>query len=799
MIRNLLITTFRNIIKNPLYSFINILSLAIGIASCIVIYLFVSDESSFDTFHSKKEQIYRLDEVQTFTGTKPQKVALSMPGMGPAMLGDFPEVSSYARFYGRRRSIYSNGDNQFLINKTVAVDSTFLEIFDFELLAGDRLTALDLPNSIVITEETALKYYENIEQAIGGLLSQGDQSLKITGVLKNISENSHLQFDMLLSMTTITSENSEFNDSWGSNSLTTYLLLQPDANISGLESKFDSFMLRHIDDEDINDYYKLFLQPLEEVHLASTDIEHDYHNYRKFNGSYLDVFSLVGIFILIIASVNFMNLTTARASYRWKEIGVRKSVGAQKMQLFSQFMLESMLLSLSALIFGLLLIAIFLPILNGLIDRQLTLLTLINAPITLIFIIGVTLILGLVAGLYPSLYMAAFKTVNVLKGGQKTNSKSIFKSSLTVVQFGLAIAMIVSTLIVVQQLNFMKSKDIGFDTEQMLLVEMNREANDKFDILKQELKNSRYIAGVTASGQRLGNNFHQWGFKAKTDTGLYVMTPSNVHVDYDYLEVYGIELKDGRGFSKDYSTDNGLAFVINEALAKELGLEEPVGTAAAHGWYPDDSLGSIIGVTEDFNFNSLHHKVNTLSISVHPDWGYDEMSIKIHGSNTQEAIDEVQSIWERHVADWPFEYTFLNDHFDNLYRSDQQMSSVVTIMAVLAILIACMGLFGLAAITTERKIKEVGIRKVLGASVSHITIVLSKDFLILVVIAFILASPITYFLLEKWLENFAFRVDISIYLFLFGGAAALLIALATMSYHIIKAALSNPAKALRYE
>jgi len=798
MIRNYLLTAFRNIVKNPLYSFINILSLAIGIAACIVIYLFVQDESNFDDFHKQNASIYRLDEVQTFSGTKPQKVALSMPGMAPAMLRDFPEVTNYTRFYRRGKRLYKKGEKQFLIEKTVAVDSTFLEIFDFELLEGDRSTALDEPNAVILTEETALKFFESTGEAIGQTINMGEDAMKITGILKDVPENSHLQFDVLLSVPTIINANPDFNDSWGSNYLNTYLLLSPNVNIAELESKFDDFMIRHMENEEITDYYELFLQPLNEVHLASVDIEHDYNNYRKFNGKYLNVFMMVGIFTLIIACVNFMNLSTARASHRWKEIGVRKSVGAQKTQLFVQFVLESVLLAFMALILGVLLDLVFVPSLNELIGRKLTLWTLIESPLAITTTVLITIVLGLISGFYPSLYMSAFKTVNVLKGGQKSGSRSLFRSSLIVIQFGLAVAMIVSTLIVLRQLNFMKNKDIGFDTEQMLLIDMNREANNKFDVLKNEIKNNRHVLGVTASGQRIGNNFHQWGFKVKTDTGTYNMTPSNVFVDYDYLDVYGIKIKEGRGFSKEYSTDNGLAFVINQALVDELALENPVGTVAGHGWYPDDSLGSIIGVTENFNFNSLHHKVNTLSMVVHPDWGYDEMSVKIKAGNAQEAIEEIKAIWSQHVS-WPFEYSFLDEHFENLYRSDQQMSSVVTIMAVLAILIACMGLFGLVAITTKRKIKEIGIRKVLGASVGHITMVLSKDFLRLIVIAFIIACPVTYYLLEEWLANFAFRVDVNLLVFVAGGFLALVIAMATMGFHIMRAAMDNPVKSLRTE
>ncbi|MEL7002310.1 MAG: FtsX-like permease family protein, partial [Bacteroidota bacterium] len=770
-----------------------------GIAACMVIYLFVQDELSFDGIHSKKEQIYRLDEVQNFSGTKEQKVALSMPGMGPAMQRDFPEVTNYTRYWNWGKNLFEKEELQLIVEKTFMVDSTFLEMFDFPMIAGERTSALDEPNTIVLTEETALKFFASAQEALDNTITIGDQLLKVTGVLEDITENSHMQFDALRSMATQLSRQPDFNDQWGSNYVNTYLVLEDQVDVHALEAKFEDFMIRHMDNEDIGEVYTLFLQPLQEVHLSSMDIEHDYNNYRKFNGSYIDVFTLVGIFILIIASVNFMNLTTSRASHRWKEIGVRKAIGAIKSQLFIQFILESVMLSLFALMLALLLCAVFVPILNDIIDRELTLLTILSSSLTAISVVGITVILGILAGLYPSLYMTAFKTVKVLKGNNNGGAKSIFRSALVILQFGLALAMIVSTLIVLQQLNFMKNKDIGFVTDQMMLIDMSRESNDKFETLKTELKRSQYVTGVTASGQRIGNNFHQWGFKIRTDTGLYNMTPSNVHVDFDYLDVYDIKLKDGRGFSKDYGTDDGLAFVVNEAFAREIGMEGLVGTPAAHSWYPDDSLGSIIGVTEDFNFNSLHHRVNTLSMVVHSEWGYDEMSVKVKAENIDMAVAEVKEIWEQHVSDWPFEYTFLDQHFAKLYQSDQQMSSVVTIMAALAILIACLGLFGLAAIITERKIKEVGIRKVLGASVGQITFLLSKNFAVLILVAFVLASPVTYLILEGWLENFAFRIDINILIFILGGILALAIALLTVGYHTIKASRGNPVKALRYE
>jgi putative ABC transport system permease protein len=797
MLKNYILIAVRNIRQSPLYAFINIFSLAIGIAACIVIYLFITDERSFDSFHEKESVIYRLDEVQNFTGTNVQKVALSMPGMGPYLQKEFPEIENYTRFMCRPKILVIKDDKRFLLPNLATVDSTFLDIFDFPLLHGDKATGLDEPYSMMITETTALKFFNSVEEAMGESLKYRDKEYKITGILKDIPENSHMQFDALVSMTTLTSENKEFNDRWGSNFLNTYLVLNPNTDIKALEEKFPAFLRRHMDFPEVNTRYVLFVQKLKDVHLASTDIEHDYNNYRKFNGAYLDVFSIVGVFILVIASLNFMNLTTARASHRWKEIGIRKTVGAKKMQLFIQFIFESMLLAFFALVLSIVICLVFIPLINFAIDRQLELQTLINEPINILYLVGVTAVLGLVTGIYPSFYMTSFTMSKVLKGGQ-TGSRSVFRSSLVIVQFGLALAMIVSTLVVVQQLSFMKNKDLGFNKEQMMLIDMNQEVNQKFEMLRTELKRNPLILGVTASGQRLGENFHQSGFKVKGDTGVFNITPSNVNVDYEYLDVYGIKLKEGRGFSKDIATDKDMAFIINESFAEELGIKEIIGTKAGHNWYHDDTLGTIIGVAKDFNFNSLHYKINTLQMSVHPEWGYDEMSVKIDGAHYEEAIAYVKDLWSKHIT-YPFDYSFLDSHFEKLYQSDKQMSAVVTIMAALAILISCMGLFGLAAITTVRKTKEIGIRKVLGASETQITVLLSKNFATLIAVSFVLASPITYWLLLKWLDGFAYRVSINPLLFLLGGFIALAVALGTISYHTIRSARTNPVDSLKYE
>ena len=798
MIRNYLSIAWRNIRQSPLYAFINIFSLAIGLACCVVIYLFIKDERSFDSFHSKKDNLYRLDEVQNFPGTNLQKVALTMPGMGPFLLKEFPEVVNYTRFMCRPKQLVIKDDKRFLLPYLATVDSTFLDMFDFEVLHGEKSTALDEPYTMMVTEATALKFFSSVDEALGNTLTFREKEYKITGILKNIPENSHMQFDALISMTTTTREDKTFNDRWGSNFLNTYLELNPNTDIRKMEEKFPAFLKRHMDYPEVNTNYVLWLQHLDQVHLASTDIEHDYNNYRKFNGAYLDVFTVVGIFILIIAGVNFMNLTVARASHRWKEIGVRKTVGAKKLQLFSQFIFESLVLAFLSLVLAAVMNLLALPFLNDAIGRQLTLLSLISEPINLVYLVLLAAGLGILTGIYPSFYMTSFNMSRVLKGGGVAAGRSLFRSSLVIVQFGLALAMIVSTLIVLQQLSFMQDKDLGFNKDQMMLIDMNREVNDKFETLRTELKRSPLILGVTASGQRLGENFHQTTFKVKADTGVFEITPSNVNVDFEYLSVYGIQLKSGRNFSKDRPTDKDFAFIINESFEKELSLKETLGTSAGMGWYHNDSLGTIIGVAKDFNFNSLHYKINTLQMSVHPEWGYDEMSVKIDGNRAEEAIAFVKDLWAQHVT-YPFEYSFLDEHFERLYRSDKQMGSVVSIMAGLAILISCMGLFGLAAITTERKTKEIGIRKALGATETQITVLLSKNFTLLVVVSFVIASPLTYWLLLKWLESFAYRININLLVFALGGLIALSIALITISYHTIRSARANPVKALRYE
>jgi putative ABC transport system permease protein len=480
MLFNYIKIAWRNALKNKLWSFINVASLALGIAACLVIFLFIQDEKSFDSLHLNKENIYRLNEVQSFPGTNTQKVALSMPGMGPALIKDYPQIQKFSRYWGRGKLLYIRGDKKLLVDESVMVDSSFLDMFDFSLLEGDKATALKEPYSMVLTKGMADNLFGNTNP-LGQSITMDENDYKVSGVLQDVPDNSHMQFDALISMATTTSENPGFDNQFGSNYLVTYLQMRPDVDMDALTSKMPEFLLRYMPPDDgsvgtVNDYYKLFFQQLSAVHLASMDIEHDYHNHRKFNGLYLGVFTLVGLLILIIASVNFMNLITARASYRWKEVGVRKTIGALKNQLFTQFSFESSLLGLLAFFFGLVLAFAFIPFLNKLLDRTLSLVSFFDHPLVLVVAFLSTVAIGLLAGIYPSYYLSSFKTVNILRGGHEEKKKSMFRSFLVVLQFGLAISMIICTFIVVQQLYYVLNKDIGFNKDHIVLLDMNEAA-----------------------------------------------------------------------------------------------------------------------------------------------------------------------------------------------------------------------------------------------------------------------------------------------------------------------------------
>lgn len=800
MFTNYLKTALRNLWKNKGYTAINIAGLAIGMAACIVIMLFVFYERSFDKLHTKN--IYRLDEVQKFRGmVAPQNVALSMFPMGPTLKAEFPEIKNFTRINASRKLPFEWNNKKVFLPQVFWADSTFLDIFDFKLLSGDRATVLDKPNSIVLTPESADRLFGK-ENPIGKTLIcywNDTIDLQVTGVLASVPKTSHLQFDGLISFNTRNTANLMRN--WGGNWVITYLELDKNADVAALEKKFPDYLKRHMS-ADNAPLYELFLQPLSEVHAGSVNITHDYLNFQKFDNNYTYIFSAIALVVLVIACINFMNLSTARSAGRAREVGVRKSVGARRSQLGVQFITESVVLALIALVFAVLLVQLLLPYVSNLSQRDISF-PLFREPGLLLLIISGTVIVGAVSGLYPAGYLSSFQPTVVLKGSPQTGrNKSIFRNVLVVGQFSAAIFLMIATVFALRQLRFMQDKDPGFNREQVMVISLNGRTYEKYDALKQQLLSNSLITGVTASQQRLGNNLHQAGVRFYGDGPMRQLTSSQVVVDPDYLDVYKIPLVAGRNFLKQ--GENAKAYIINESLAKELLKDHPkasveslIGKRFGFPW--GDSSAVIVGVSKDFNFNSLHHKIETLCIYNQKEWGFDEISVRVNGAKTSEAVAHVESTWKTMFPENPFEYVFLDDHFNTLYQADMQVSEIVGSLATLAIIISCLGLFGLASYSAERRIKEIGIRKVLGATVRNLVSMLSRDFIKLVLLANLIAWPIAWYALDRWLSDFAYRINIQWWVFIAAGVAALLIALLTVSFQAAKAALTNPVKSLRTE
>ena len=802
MFRNYLRIAWRNLLKNKTFSFINITGLAIGMASCMMIMLFVTYERDFDGLHTKN--IYRLCEVQKWEGmVAPQNVALSMYPMATALKREYPEVKNFVRVATFNDMDIDYGEKRIFMKRALRVDSTFLQLFNFKLIAGDKNTALMKPNSIVLTEETAEKMFGK-EDPVGKVVVKniGDTvPLNVTGVVK-VPAASHMQFEALISLST--RYNPQWEGNWGGNWLVTYLELTPGANVAGLTNKFPAFLKKYMADDDRWKGYELFLQSLKDVHAGSTNITHDYINFQKFDKRYTYIFFIIGVMILIIACINFMNLSTARSAERAKEVGIRKSIGAHRSQLAWQFIGESVMLSFIALFFAVLIVMLTLPYVSDFSERALHF-PLFTSPKVFGLVIGSTLLLGVLAGLYPAGYLSSFEPVKVLKGSiQSGRNKGNLRNALVVVQFTAAVFLIIATVFALKQLHFMQTKDRGFNGDQVLLLKLDNETNRKYEAMKQELLGNSLISAVSASQQRLGANIHQTGATFHGEGPARSLATSAVVVDKDFIKLYKIPLVAGEDFSKDVA-NNAKEYIINESLAKELLKEEKKGATMESlvgkmfGYGGMDSSGRIVGVAKDFNFNTLHHKIETLMMFNQKDWGYSEMAIRVSADKVKESMALVEATWNKHVTGHPFDPYFLDQHFAKIYQSDKQVSTVVLILAILAIIISCLGLFGLASHAAERRLKEIGIRKVLGATVQNIVTMISKDFVKLVIIANLIAWPIAWFAVYNWLNDFAYRISISWWVFGIAGIIAVVIALATVSYQAIRAGYSNPVKSLKLD
>ena len=799
MFRSYFKTAWRNLWKNKVYSIINIAGLATGMAASIVILLFVFYENSFDRFHTKN--LYRLNEVQKFPGmVASQKVALSMFPMGPTLQQEFPEIRRYCRVRWSNKYELSFGDKHLFLPQTLNVDTSFLQLFNFPLLHGDPATALLQPNSAVLTETTARKLFGSDDPMGKTIRHAYDDTTIYTvkGIVADPPENSHMQFDALFSFNTFF--NPDMMKNWGGNWLHTFLELSPNTNPRALEAKFPAYLKKHMEKGEGWKYYELFLLPLRDVHAGTSDFAIDRLNYMKFDKSYTRIFLAIALIVLLIACVNFMNLSTARSAERAREVGIRKAIGALRLQLGVQFLSETLLLALLALVLAIGLVALAIPWVNSLSSRHLQLVLFQNGWIVG-GILAATVLLGVLSGLYPAVYLSSFRPVKVLKGlPQIGKNKGMLRNFLVVGQFTSAIFLIVATIFVYRQLTYMQDKDPGFVREQLVNIKLDDVTGQKFDLLKKELANSTLFTGITAAQDQLGSSLDQSGVNFIGDGPVRNLATTLLVVDPDYLRVYKIPVIYGNNFSREKSA-NGREYIINEELAHELLKDEPKHSMS---WligrtFGFDSSGSIVGIAKDFNFNSLHNKIETMFFLNMSNQGFYTASVRIDGARTNEAIAKLESVWNRLFPNRPLEYQFLDDRFKDVYRADQQVTTMVSVLAVLSIFISCLGLFGLASYSAEKRIKEIGIRKVMGASVQSIISLLSKHFIRLVIVANLLAWPLAWFAIHRWLEDYAYRIAISWWVFVVAGVLAMAIALVTVSILAFRAAVSNPVNSLRSE
>jgi len=797
MFKNYLKIAFRNLKRHKGYSFINISGLAMGMAVCILILLWVKDELSFDRFHKNADQIYRVVEDQIQSNGDIFRVAVTPWPLGEALVKNYPEVINFTRFLRLSRRLVTHKsksvDKSFYENGVCLADPSFLEIFSFPLVKGNPATALSEGNTVVISETTAEKYFGKKNPMGKTLNFNNNQDFTVTGVIKNVPHNSHLKFDFILPFEQ-TLKNYKYRGSWNSNSYHTFVLLQKNASVKALNEKIYEYLIRIFAGSKI----KLRLQALTDMHLRS-NFAIDLYGASKDTTVYIYIFSLIAVLILLIACINFINLTLARASTRAKEVGLRKVVGATRKDLIKQFYGESILFTITALIFAIVLVYLLLPLFNNLAGKELTLdpFSNIGAALGLLLIAIVT---GISAGIYPAFILSSFQPANVIKGNLTVRSGkpggALFGKVLVVFQFTLSVALIIVTLVVNQQLSYIQGKELGYEKDNIIYLTKRGNIGEKYNAFKEELQKKSNVLSVTTSSDVPTYSIHSTSaidWEGKTPEALLWI--HHFSVDQDYLKTFKMEIVEGRGFSKDFTTDAaGTAYIVNEAAVKAMDMKNPIGKSFTF-W---GKKGTIIGVVKDFHYKSLHTETEPLVLRIDPqmDW---YIFVKVRPENIVNTLDYLKKAYQKFNPLFPFEYHFLDEQLDRLYDNDGRSLKIFRYFSIIAIFISCLGLFGLAAFAAQMRTKEIGIRKVVGASISNIILMLSKEFLLLVVTANILAWPIAYFAMNKWLQQFVYRIDIGWWIFVLAGIIALTIALFTVIYQSIKAALANPVNSLKYE
>ncbi len=794
MIKNYIKIAFRNLWRHKSFSLINITGLAVGMTACFLIFMYVNFELSYDKFNTNFSNIYRLN-----TDIKSPNEVLhwssASPPMGPSLQEDFPEVKANVRIFGASYLVESKNE-KFQENNISFTDPSIFKIFTFPFIQGDAATALTAPFSAVLTETMAKKYFGNAGALGKTLLLDGKHPVAITGVIKDVPLNSHFTFDMLISASTMERLKLINMQEWGNFSNFTYLLLPDGYDASKLQAKLPAFLRKHIsEDKRKKGYnYELFIEPLKAVYM-------DTFRGAPVNGSLSNVyiFSIIAVFILLIACINFINLTTARATEMAKEVGIRKVVGAGKNQLTTQFLGESVIICLIAFIFSVVLSMVLLPMFNQLAGKIISHNILEHGYIFILFAIAVAI--GFIAGIYPALVLTNFSITSVLKGRFTSSVKGILlRKGLVVVQFTISIVLIVGTIIVYNQLNYMRNQSLGFKKDQMVVIDFSGDSvvQSQFQSIKNELKQIRGVLDVSASSTTPGNGNPVAYTEAETRSGALMPMNMNMYdVDFDFITQYGMKIIAGRAFSPAFATDSTKAFIINETTVKDLGYASAK-DAVGKRFNQWGRTGQIVGVIQDFHFESLKENVKPLNLRINPK-NIGVFTLTIKGGDIPNTIAAIQNKWKALVPQRPFSYTFLDESFNKQYLTEDRFGKLFMYFAVLAIMISCLGLLGLASYSTLQRTREIGIRKVLGATIPGIVNMLSKEFMLLVLIAAVIAFPLAWFGMHSWLKDFAYRINIGLWVFAVAGILAFTIAITTVSFQAIRAALANPVKSLRSE
>lgn len=785
MLKNYLKIGGRFLIRHKGYSFINIAGLAVGMAACLLISLWVLDELSFDRFHEHADVLYRVEFYQDYSG-KMFHVNVSPHPLAPVLKAEIPEIEDATRITFMGEMLFRHGDNKFFEDSIFAVDPVFFHMFTFPLAAGDVQTVLNDPFSVVVSENIAKKYFGN-EHPLGKVFTVNNKyDFTVTGVMKNVPANSSLQFEILLPYDLFRATGKAF-DNWNNNSILTFIKMRKHSFPGDTGEKIKSLLGKHRDVK--NQYYSI--RPITDIHLFS------HFGFGNFAGNiqYIYIFSMIALFILIIACINFMNLSTARSCQRAREVGMRKVIGAVKSQVIRQFYIESCIYTFFALVLAFCLVGLLLPVFNTLSGKAVSLSVLTNGSIPLI-IFGITLFTGIVAGSYPALFLSAFRPIKVLRGSTKTGAKgSLFRKTLVVVQFALSIGLIIGTGVIYNQLGFIKGRNLGFDKDFMIYLPLRGGVSGSYDVLKEELKKNLDVIEVSAadtspSGIYSNSGGADWeGKDPEKDVSLHF-----TYVDFDYFKAAGMEMKEGRAYSMAHPTDMDSAFVVNEEVVKLMDVDSALGRSFSFG----DRTGTIIGVVKNFHFQSLKRTVEPLILLLTKDY-LNVILVRISAQNMSAALGNIEKTWNKVLPNVPFEYNFPDEEIKALYQSEERMGDVLKYFTILAVFIACLGLFGLASFAAEQKTKEVGIRKILGASVSRIIFLMCREFMLLLSFAVVVAWPISYFVMRTWLQDFAYRTPFRVEIFVGAAGLAFVIALTTVSFQAFKAAFTNPVDALRYE